>query len=167
MAAGGLLSAGESVKSDGRQSVPRLLTRLAGLALAGPACLLQAAPYCADVACFNSPTIINGFQSAEAIGNPTCGGVAFDATLREGGPEVLEQPDLEGRALLLMWPDYGGRGRYGLECLRKYSGDTLVLIGEWTGATLGVPGTPEHGQSFSAEAQAYVNEHFGLVETGR
>ena len=42
-----------------------------------------------------------------------------------GGPEVLDNTDLaDGRALVLMYPDYGGTGAFGLEAVRRYTGDT-------------------------------------------
>lgn len=43
-------------------------------------------------------------------------------------PQVTDHP---GRTLVLMWPDYAGCGTYGLSCLEKYSGDRLILVGEW------------------------------------
>ena len=83
--------------------------------------------------------------------------------VQRGGPEVLAGGAHDGRALVLMWPDYGGKGRFGLECVRSYGGARLALCGEWRGATLGdyAEGLPaETGQSFSAEVQAFVEEHF-------
>ena len=85
-----------------------------------------------------------------------------------GGPEVLDNTDLaDGRALVLMYPDYGGTGAFGLEAVRRYTGDTLVLVGEWADSTLGAyaEGVPESGQSFSAECQTLVRERFELQET--
>jgi len=46
-----------------------------------------------------------------------------------GGPEQIAAHP--GRALVLMWPDYLGRGAFGTECLEAFDGDTLVLVGEW------------------------------------
>ena len=54
---------------------------------------------------------------------------AREACVEQGGPEAAAaHPD---RALVLTWPEYDGRGSYGLACLRAYRGDRLVLVGEW------------------------------------
>lgn len=64
-------------------------------------------------------------------------------TVQEGGPaEVAKHP---GRTLVLMWPDYQGRGSYGLECLAGYAGETLVLAGEWRGCAWAVDGRSSMG----------------------
>ncbi|KAL1495305.1 hypothetical protein AB1Y20_017164 [Prymnesium parvum] len=65
-----------------------------------------------------------------------------------------------GRTLVLMWPDYAGRGSYGVRCLQKYHGDRLILVGEWRDANLGAfsAGMAETGQSFSAELQQLAPE---------
>lgn len=92
---------------------------------------------------------------------------SFGGGVRAGGPgAAAEHAD---RALVLMWPDYGGKGTYALDALRAYRGDTLVLVGEWAGRTFGSysAALPETGQSFSSDAQAYVEEHFAEVEVMR
>ena len=133
------------------------------------AAMLRIAPYNADVKCFNRPIVGDGFGPTEAIGAMTNGGVTFGepSSVQLGGPEVLDRAEADGRTLLLMWPDYNGTGSFGLECLRRYRGGTLVLIGEWQGCTFGLPGRPAHGQSFSLEAQEFVKSRFDLVETIR
>ncbi|KAL1515957.1 hypothetical protein AB1Y20_002570 [Prymnesium parvum] len=74
-----------------------------------------------------------------------------------------------GRTLVLMWPDYAGRGSYGVRCLQKYRGDRLILVGEWRDATLGAfsAGMAETGQSFSAELQQLVESEFELESRQR
>ena len=44
----------------------------------------------------------------------------------EGG--VGEAKAHAERTLVLMWPDYGGVGTYGLSCLAGYSGERLALV---------------------------------------
>ena len=88
---------------------------------------------------------------------------AREACVEQGGPEAAAaHPD---RALVLMWPDYGGRGSYGLACLRAYRGDRLLLVGEWRGATFGR--RSESGESFSAEFQREVEAGFVREELHR
>ena len=88
----------------------------------------------------------------------------------EGGPErAAAHPE---RTLVLMWPDYEGRGGYGLACIEAYiraGGERLVLVGEWRGATFGActDGIGDHGQSFSAEVQAAVEGAFEVEEVVR
>ena len=87
-------------------------------------------------------------------------------SVQEGGPEVLAQhPE---RTLVLMWPDYQGRGSYGLECLSGYAGEALILVGEWRGRTYGGSlGLCEGGQSFSADFQRTVEAQFECVQEHR
>ena len=87
--------------------------------------------------------------------------------VEEGGPEAAKAHS--ERTLLLMWPDYGGRGGYGCACLEAYDGSTLALVGEWSGRSLGAyaPGLPETGQSFSAAFQAQVEAEFELESVTR
>lgn len=69
------------------------------------------------------------------------------------------------RALVLMWPDYGGRGTFSLECLKYYSGNILVCVGEWDGGhTYGRirADFEPTGQSFSAGFQAAVEKDWIL-----
>ena len=62
---------------------------------------------------------------------------------------VLQAANFPTRSLVLMWPDYAGSGTYGLSCLNGYSGDVLVLVGEWHDSTLGAytSGLSEYGQA--------------------
>ncbi len=67
-----------------------------------------------------------------------------------------------------MWADYMGFGTYGLECLEGYSGEHLILVGEWRDAgTFGAfaPGVSPNGQSFSIEFQRVVEDGFDLHRT--
>jgi len=58
--------------------------------------------------------------------------------VRDGGPEVLTQPEHAHRALLLCWPDIVGddaagdadRGGFGAECLSKFRGSWVAHVGE-------------------------------------
>ena len=92
-----------------------------------------------------------GYQhELDAAGGDFC-------VVKDGGPEMVEShPD---RTLVLMWPDYQGAGTFGLQCLENFSGDYLVLVGEWQGRTYGGyrEGLKDHGQSFSSEFQSAVS----------
>lgn len=78
------------------------------------------------------------------------------AAVRQGGPEQVQaHPD---RTLMLMWPDYSGRGAFGTTCLEHYTGDMLVLVGEWRGSTYGT--VNPWGQSFSEELINSVERDF-------
>jgi len=92
---------------------------------------------------------------------------ARESIVREGGPQ--EAATHRERALVLMWPDYGGRGSYGLACLEAYKGDVLVLVGEWRDRTYGAytEGLPETGQSFSKDFQTAVEKSFERVSEAR
>ena len=83
--------------------------------------------------------------------------------VQEGGPEVARAH--ADRALLLGWPDYLGQGAYSSACLEAYTGDTLVLLGEWHGGTFGAykAGLNEHGQAFALAFQREVEAKFELV----
>ena len=87
----------------------------------------------------------------------------------EGGPESGGRHS--DRALLLVWPDYHGRGTYASQCLRAYKGETLLLVGEWCGHTFGstasAAGCDEEGQAFSPAFQREVEARFELVEQVR
>jgi len=87
--------------------------------------------------------------------------------VEEGGPErAAEHPT---RALLLSWPDYQGRGSYSTQCLAAYTGDTLLLLGEWRGRTLGssTPELGEDGQAFAPAFQRAVEAQFEVSEEHR
>ena len=68
-----------------------------------------------------------------------------------------------------MWPDYAGRGTYAREALRAYTGQTLLLVGEWRGRTFGggAQGPTEDGEAFSAAFQQQVESDFEVVEQHR
>jgi len=77
-----------------------------------------------------------------------------------GGPEQME--GCCGRTLLLMWPDYGGVGTFGSSCLQRYTGDTLLLVGEWPGHTYET--VNKWGQSFSDKFVQIVQQDFELKQ---
>jgi len=55
-------------------------------------------------------------------------------TVTEGTEEILETDVCSGDcALMLCWPPYGSE--MAERCLEKFSGDTLIHIGEWAGCT--------------------------------
>jgi len=93
--------------------------------------------------------------------------------VEEGGPEALMGLGASFQSLVLMWPDYGGKGTFGLDCARTWllqeNGKRLICVGEWAGkgtfGAMGTPGWAEHGQSFSRECQAFVEEHCRLVSS--
>ena len=87
--------------------------------------------------------------------------------VREGGAESAAAH--ADRALLLVWPDYAGRGTYAREALRAYTGQTLLLVGEWRGRTFGggAQGPTEDGEAFSAAFQQQVESDFEVVEQHR
>ena len=107
--------------------------------------------------------------------------------LLRGGPEAARRHRGEGRTLVLMNPDYGGRGTFGLACVQAFDGEHVITVGEWApnctygayadaahedgtslvDATGSATRPPAHGQSFSAECQAYVEEHFDAVNVIR
>eukprot|EP00962_Isochrysis_galbana_P007592 scaffold2058_cov115-Isochrysis_galbana.AAC.4 len=131
----------------------------------------------ADVLAFDTPRRSLQFRDADAADGAPDGSAAGEegaplmgerrdcVHLCEWGAEKLAE-ELAHRSLVLMWPDYGGRGSYGLGCLREYSGSCLILVGEWRGSTFGAhaPGRLETGQSFSAEFQAEVEAKFQLEQ---
>ncbi|KAJ9454780.1 hypothetical protein DIPPA_17506 [Diplonema papillatum] len=119
-----------------------------------------------DWKCYDSSavwnTALNTFQDGAAGGVPKHYG-----DIETGGPEVLKDDSAQGRTLVLMWPDFMGRGTFGLECLRHYlkgSAEYLILVGEWADSTLGSYTTdlPPTGQSFSVGFQLLVAQHYDL-----
>lgn len=114
----------------------------------------------------------------DIVGDEERGGDGFDGQVgglggvQRGGPEVLQGLSASCKALVLMWPDYGGCGTFGLECVRRWTlegnGQRLVCVGEWGGGgTLGAfaTGLQTEGQSFSAACQRFVEDNFRLVQT--
>ena len=59
-----------------------------------------------------------------------------------------------------MWAD----GEAGESMVEAYTGETLVVVGEWHDRTFGAysAGLPEHGQGFSRRCQEMVEESFEL-----
>ena len=91
----------------------------------------------------------------------------FDNTMTcEDEKAVVVAETLEhNKTLLLMWTDKGGKGNRGLDMVKCYEGETLILVGEWKDRTYGsyVSFLPEHGSSFSILFQEYVEANFSLV----
>ena len=91
----------------------------------------------------------------------------FDNTMTcEDEKAVVVAETLEhNKTLLLMWTDKGGKGNRGLDMVKCYEGETLILVGEWNDRTYGsyVSFLPEHGSSFSISFQEYVEANFSLV----
>eukprot|EP00755_Sulcionema_specki_P003899 Sspe_Gene.3953::Locus_1320_Transcript_1_1_Confidence_1.000_Length_2410::g.3953::m.3953 len=106
-----------------------------------------------------------GWNAVASGGEGLAGTERWFEGMKVGGPEVVRSAG--SRTLLLMWPDYLGEGTYGMECVEGYSGEVLLLVGEWRDSTLGsYEGTiPPTGQSFSVTMQHYVETHFTLEKT--
>eukprot|EP00873_Tetraselmis_striata_P037874 jgi/Tetstr1/458138/TSEL_044630.t1 len=119
-----------------------------------------------DIVAVSSPTWEgrwNG-QGGREEGEPlaAAGGTApAFAGVAAGGPETVAAHP--ARTLVLMWPDYGGAGGYGLAAVEAYTGEALLLVGEW--ADCRPPGGPPHGAAFSPELQALVEERFERADT--
>lgn len=106
-------------------------------------------------------------DSCGRVGGPTAADAGAPDGTVDGGPEAVAERENAGRTLVLMWPDYAGRGSYGAACLRRYGGEVLVLVGEWADSTHGAAlatDLPPHGQSFSRELQREVETRFALEE---
>lgn len=118
---------------------------------------LLAEEYGADIKAFDTAEWKGEF--GERDGNDAMMGNRLPI-VRAGGPEQVQaHPD---RTLLLMWPDYGGRGSFGSACLEQYTGETLLLVGEWPDSTCGL--LNPWGQSFSEEFVAAVEAGFELEQ---
>ncbi|EKX51505.1 hypothetical protein GUITHDRAFT_102771 [Guillardia theta CCMP2712] len=121
-----------------------------------------------DILAFNSEEWSEELSSEEGdMGQ--CGlhpSECFGEVLLGGAEKVKEHPD---RTLLLMWPDFLGKGSFGLKSLDEYEGEFLILVGEWKGRTWGgyTPELGDHGQSFSQEFQEAVTSSFEEVEVIR
>ena len=82
----------------------------------------------------------------------------FWAGVQRGGPEVLAWPACHGRALLLCFPDEVGE--LALACLRSFTGDTIVHVGELIGdGTLSVGDAP-WGRSTTRRFQEQLHSKF-------
>ena len=84
-----------------------------------------------------------------------------EAVVRVGGPGVASSHS--DRALLLIWPDLEGEGTFALDSLAAYSGQTLLLVGEWRGRALSIP----YGTAFAPPFQAAVEADFEVVQQVR
>jgi hypothetical protein len=60
------------------------------------------------------------------------GGEPFHKVLRGGADRVAEHPN---RTLFLCWPPYDTE--MGGDCLRAYTGDVFIHVGEWSGGCTG------------------------------
>ena len=119
--------------------------------------------------------------AASALEQASAGG---GLQLLRGGAECLRRHRGDGRTLVLMNPDYGGIGTFGLRCVESYEGEHLITVGEWAplctyGAyaddvrtsvkdASGMSRRPcSHGQSFSREVQELVEREFTAVNVLR
>ena len=90
------------------------------------------------------------------------------AELKKGGPEVLAQKGMEKRALMLCYPDdfEDSEDSMAATCLRHFTGDTIVHIGEMLGETCCLP-SPwvrlRMTRSISVTFRVAFNPRFGLV----
>eukprot|EP00930_Biecheleria_cincta_P047686 TRINITY_DN3310_c0_g1_i3.p1 TRINITY_DN3310_c0_g1~~TRINITY_DN3310_c0_g1_i3.p1 ORF type:complete len:925 (-),score=175.87 TRINITY_DN3310_c0_g1_i3:1016-3790(-) len=129
--------------------------------------LLRKAPYQAEVRAFDSRS--QGSAASNLQGSSLDGEIGCFGGVQHGGPEVLSDLGSSCKALLLIWPDQQGQGTFALECVQRWAlqeqGQRLICIGEWGNSSSEprVPGLPPQGQSFSAECQKFVEEHFRLV----
>lgn len=80
--------------------------------------------------------------------------------VQAGGPEQVAAH--RDRALMLMWPDYMGKGSFGTSCLDGYVGEVLLLVGEWRDSTLGR--VNPWGQSFSEDFVGIVERDFVMEQ---
>lgn len=86
---------------------------------------------------------------------------SWQRALKAAGVQLSEGQEV-GASHVVVWPDPGGEGVFGLEVVERTSG-VLVCIGEWTGSTLGLMPDPEvrvGGQAWSRSAQSAVNARF-------
>ena len=130
-----------------------------------------------DIVAYDTPTWKSEFNPEHAAvagktdGEKLIGDKIYSSIITEGGPQAVSLH--ADRALILMWPDYGGVGTYGSACVRRFAGETLITVGEWGSetlhATLGAyaSGLPSTGQSFSQECQEMVESRFELVNVCR
>ncbi|CAH3107962.1 unnamed protein product [Pocillopora meandrina] len=78
--------------------------------------------------------------------------------IMEGDPSIL--CDYKDRALLLSWPDHAEDCSFSLDCLKYYSGKTIIHIGELFGETLS---SNPWGQTTSRAFQLRLGETFRCV----
>ena len=118
-----------------------------------------------DVVCYDSSATWLAEHNEGETGDLCAVETGFVARV-SGGPEAAGLPENQGKALVLMWPDFMGKGTFGLDAVRRYTGETLALVGEWADATLGVytDGLQPTGQSFSPAFQSYVQRTFEKVD---
>jgi len=130
-----------------------------------------------DIVAYDTPTWKSEFNPEHAAvagkteGEKLIGEKVYASIITEGGPQAVSLH--ADRALILMWPDYGGVGSYGAACVQRFAGETLITVGEWGSetlhATLGAyaRGLPSTGQSFSQECQEMVESRFELEKICR
>ncbi|RMX56318.1 hypothetical protein pdam_00019264 [Pocillopora damicornis] len=78
--------------------------------------------------------------------------------IMEGDPSIL--CDYKDRALLLSWPDHAEDCSFSLDCLKYYSGKTIIHIGKLFGETLS---SNPWGQTTSRAFQLRLGETFRCV----
>ncbi|CAD7964193.1 unnamed protein product [Amoebophrya sp. A25] len=87
------------------------------------------------------------------VGGPdVLDGLFLDKNTHEGeNAGLMIQDEQRGpKTLALMWPDYEAKGTFGLECVRRWEGEFLFLVGEWGSC----PGGKERTLTFSSHTQS-------------
>lgn len=85
----------------------------------------------------------------------------FWTEVRRGGAEKLATPEAAGRTLFLCYPDEVSD--LGLQCLRRFAGDTIVHVGELvTDGTLSLPQAP-WGRTSAEEFQVNLFSKFHCI----
>ena len=91
----------------------------------------------------------------------------FWTAVRHGGPEALRLETARGRSLLLCYPDE--TMQLAEECLRNFTGDTILHVGELVGSTLSLEQAP-WGRTTAKVFQQKLMEKVGAAwggEAGR
>ncbi|CAN0133571.1 unnamed protein product [Scytosiphon promiscuus] len=90
----------------------------------------------------------------------------FWVEVKEGGPEVLEEPCNEGRSLFLCYPDdfEGETESLGLRCLHAFEGDVVIHVGELFGDSISMtPGQSPWGRTTSQDCQEELASKFHCI----
>jgi hypothetical protein len=116
-----------------------------------------------DIVAVSSSTWTTRFNWEKTAADAPMSDVQY-MQMKVAGPEAALSA--KGRALVLMWPDWGGAGIFSLEALEMFEGTTLICVGEWADSTLGAfhPAMKPTGQSFSADFQKQVEAEYNLLE---
>ncbi|CAM9433845.1 unnamed protein product [Hapterophycus canaliculatus] len=103
------------------------------------------------------------FDEAEGEGEER---PSFWIEVKEGGPEVLEEPCNEGRSLFLCYPDdfEGETESLGLRCLHSFEGDVVLHVGELFGDSVSMtPGQSPWGRTTSQDCQEELASKFHCI----